>query len=189
MIEDVLGTRFGTIWGLRLLAFAALALILLVPAFGLRYRALRPVELGATGAVRDDALPRSPVVVIALGLALGFLALAPGLAGHPGVTDPRWLALGAGFAHVLAFSVWVGGLALLLAARSRPRPGRWREPSKTALLASAVGRFSTVALVAVAVLLASGVVQSMLQLDAWSDLVEYRLWARDAGEGGAARRS
>ena len=40
VIEDVLATRFGTVWGLRLLDFAALAVLLLAPAVGLRYRTL-----------------------------------------------------------------------------------------------------------------------------------------------------
>ena len=171
VIGDVLGTRFGTIWALRLLDLALLAPILLIAAFGIRYRLMQPVELGATGAAPVDPLPRSVLAVLGLGLGLGFLVLAPGLAGHPGATDPRWASLLASFAHVLAFSVWAGGLALLVGAV--PAATRALEGAgKTRLLAALVDRFSVVALAAVAVLLASGVIQTILQLEAWSELLD-----------------
>ena len=171
VIGDVLGTRFGTIWGIRLLDIVLLAPILLVPAFGIRYRLMQPVELGATGAATVDPLPRSALAVVALGLGAGFLVLAPGLAGHPGVTDPRWASLLASFAHVLAFSAWAGGLAILVFAV--PAATKVLEGGeKTRLLAGLVDRFSVLALVAVGVLLASGVIQAILQLESWSELVE-----------------
>ncbi len=97
--------------------------------------------------------------------------LAPGLAGHPGATDPRWASLLASFAHVLAFAAWAGGLAVLVGAV--PAATKALEGAeKTRLLAGLVDRFSVVALAAVAVLLASGVIQSILQLEAWSELLD-----------------
>lgn len=171
VIEAVLRTDFGTAWGLRLAALVVLGALLLAPRLGLRYALVRPVELGATGVAVRDPLPRNPIAVLALGLAAGYLALAPGLGGHPGASDPRVLALAAGFLHVLAFAVWAGGLALLVTAV----PAATRaldDDDKTPLLATVIWRFSALALAAVAVLLATGVVQSILQLDAWADLVE-----------------
>ena len=56
-----------------------------------------------------------------------------------------------------------------------------------------MGRFSALALAGVAALLAGGILQSLLQLDAVDDLVGHRLRARDPGEGrpraGAPRAS
>lgn len=147
VIGDVLETRFGTAWGLRLADFALLAALLRVP------------------------LPRNGLAVTALGLALGFLTVVPALAGHPGVTDPRAVSLAASVVHVGAFATWAGGLVVLLAAvpaATRAIAGA----EKTALLASVVGRFSAVALSAVAALLATGIVQAVLQLEAWSELVD-----------------
>lgn len=147
VIEAVLGTDFGTAWGLRLIAVGLLAALL------------------------RDPLPRNPAAIVALGLAAGCLALVPGLGGHPGATDPRMVSLAASFAHVLAFAVWAGGLGVLafaVPAATRELAGR----DKTALLAATVARFSAFALAAVGVLLATGVVQSVLQLEALDDLWE-----------------
>jgi copper transport protein len=171
VIGDVLGTRFGEVWGLRFLVLAVLGGLLFVPAVGFRFATLREASLGAAGAAPADPLPASPFVVAATGVALGFLALAPGLAGHPSVGDPRWLSLGANFVHVLAFSVWAGGLVAIVfalpAATSRLEAGE-----RTGLLAETLIRFSGIALVSVAVLLASGIAQAVIQLDSLADLVE-----------------
>ena len=171
VISDELSTRFGTVWGLRLLVFGALGGLILAPGLGLRARSIAPARLGADGLAPTRPLPASGVATAALGLGLGFLAIVPALAGHPGVTDPRSLSLVASFAHVLAFSVWLGGLAMIGGAL--PAATAALEPAdRTRLLAGTLGRFSTVALGAVAVLLATGVVQSILQLDSLSDLVD-----------------
>jgi copper transport protein len=147
VVGDVLGTRFGTAWGLRLADLAVLAVLLRVP------------------------LPRNPVALGAIGLGLGFLTVVPALAGHPGVTDPRAISLAASVVHVGAFSLWAGGLAALLAAV----PAATRElegAEKTRLLARVVAGFSGLALWSVAALLASGVVQAILQLESWGELID-----------------
>jgi copper transport protein len=59
-------------------------------------------------------------------------------------------------------------LLLAVPAATRLLPA----PDRTRLLAGAVTRFSTMALLAVAALVASGVLQSIVQLEAWSDLWE-----------------
>ena len=147
VIGDVLGTRFGTAWGLRLADLAALAVLLRLP------------------------LPRNPLALGAIGLGLGFLTVVPALAGHPGVTDPRALSLAASVVHVGAFSLWAGGLVALLAAV----PAATRElagAEKTRLLARVVAGFSGLALWSVAALLATGIAQAVLQLEAWGELVD-----------------
>jgi copper transport protein len=144
-IGEVLGTRFGTVWGLRLLAFAAFALALVLPLGRRRTWALAPLCL--------------------------FICLTPALAGHPSTTDPTALLIPANALHVIAMAVWVGGVAtLLLAVPAATR--LLTPPDRTDLLAGTVSRFSTLALLAVAALVASGVLQSIVQLEAVSDLWE-----------------
>jgi copper transport protein len=72
---------------------------------------------------------------------------------------------------VLAASAWIGGIAVLVAALPAATR-RLEPPDRTRLLSAAVGRFSTVALVSVAALLVGGIAQSILELDAFDDLVD-----------------
>jgi len=147
VLHDVLATRFGRAWTGRLAAFALIGLVLAVPAAPRR---------------------RGPRWLLAL--PLGYLIVAPALSGHASATD-QWLLVPSDIVHVAAMSAWVGGLAMLVFAL--PRATRELEPAdRTAVLAQCVTRFSTVAVVAVAALVATGVVQSAVQLDAFRDLWE-----------------
>jgi putative copper resistance protein D len=85
-----------------------------------------------------------PVTVAAILLGLG-LVVTPGFSGHASVSGV--VALVADAAHVLAAAVWVGGLAFVVAALVFARGDRWP------LAASSVPRFSTMAVVSVAILL------------------------------------
>lgn len=107
---------------------------------------------------------------------LRFVALGAGLVGvltatlvsHAAATgNPAEMALG--LAHATAASAWVGGVAAMAAVVL---------PSVRALdpveLGRIVGRFSTMALVAVAVLVSTGVIQSFQRLVLIEDLWETR---------------
>jgi copper transport protein len=112
--------------------------------------------------------PRSaPLLRVAQWTSL-LLLLALPLAGHaldPG--QPKVLAPLADLAHVAAASAWLGGLAWLLAVGPHAdADGRLR----------AMRRFSTVALVAVAVLAASGVGRAVTELAA-----VHQLWTTSYG--------
>jgi copper transport protein len=73
--------------------------------------------------------------------------------------------------HVLAAGTWIGGIATLVIAL--PAATRRLEPDeRTRLLAAVLGRFSTLALIAVAALLAGGIAQSVLELRSIGDLVD-----------------
>ena len=169
VIGDVLATRFGTIWGLRLLAWLAVAGLLMLPAARLTAPVLRPAALGASGLA--TASPATAAGVAGLAGLLGFLCLTPALAGHASTTDPTWLLVPANFVHVLCMTVWVGGIGMLLMALPGAT-GRLEQGDRTRLLAAAVGRFSVVALAAVAGLVAAGTVQAIAELDALSDLTD-----------------
>jgi copper transport protein len=138
-------TRFG-----RVNEVAALASVfgVFAAALGYYYPRLRPLAWAAAAV----------------------LVVVPTLRGHaldPG--EPRLLNAAADVGHVAAVTVWLGGLlqlGLLL-----PRVGRALEPAdRTKLSRAVVRRFSTVALLTVVVLAATGSVRAFFELSAAAQL-------------------
>ena len=167
VIGDVLGTRAGTAWGLRLLDWALLGVMLIALSSRRALPALRPASLGAVGQAAPSAGRLAALAPLAL--LLGFLVLSPALAGHAGVSDPTLVLFPANVVHVLAMSVWIGGLALVLLAL--PAATRALDPpDRTRLLSASLARFSPLALASVAALLTTGILQSLFHLTAVSDL-------------------
>jgi copper transport protein len=145
VIREVLGTRFGTVWGLRVADFALIAA--LVVAMGGR---------------------RMPA---ALALPAAFLAVTPALGGHATTQHPVALLAPLDVIHVVAMSAWIGGLVALVVAV--PAATRTLEPAdRTALLSGTLSRFSAVALISVAALIASGTAQAIVHLRSIGDLVD-----------------
>ncbi len=98
---------------------------------------------------------------LALGSALGFLA-AIAWTGHAGSTPGEMgdLHLAADALHLIAAATWMGGLvplALLLAAGRRNKGLAWAS-----LARRAVQRFSTLGIVSVGTLLATGVINAWI---------------------------
>jgi copper transport protein len=126
-------------------------------------RAAMAVAIAVLAAVALRAGGRfTPVTgAAALLLATG-LVITPGFSGHASVEGP--VALVADATHVLAASVWVGGLLFLVSALMLAGRERWT------LAASSVPRFSMMAMVAVAALLIAGTVNGYLQVRAWRGL-------------------
>ena len=84
--------------------------------------------------------------------AAAAVLLLPGIAGHAAQTAPRGVSLLLDWSHLVAGSVWLGGLVgLLVLWASLPAGGR------VAGLATCVPRFSNTAFVSVMILLASGI--------------------------------
>jgi copper transport protein len=142
VVSSVTGTRFGT----YALTRAGIAAALCVAALVAR----------AQGARHG-----SPALVAALLLAAG-LVVTPGLSGHASVSGP--LSVVADAAHVQAAGVWTGGLAFVVLGLVLTRGNRWD------LAATSVPRFSTLAVVSVAVLIVAGAVNGYLQVRAWRGL-------------------
>jgi copper transport protein len=116
------------------------------------------VCLIALAAARRPATDfSSPLLVPAVALVA-----TPALSGHASVSGD--LSLAADLGHVAAASVWTGGLAFLVAALLAAGAERWT------LAARAVPRFSTLAVVSVAVLIAAGAVNGYEQVGAWRGL-------------------
>ncbi len=121
-------------------------------------------ELVAIGAVWAAATDGNSRRKQAVAVAAAGLALTPGLGGHAG-TGSAWVVI-ADTGHVLAASMWVGGLATVVSALMLSGPGRGE------LARQVWPRFSTAALVSVGVLVVAGVIGSFQNVDSWSELWE-----------------
>lgn len=111
---------------------------------------------------RPEREGRSVAALLALSGALAAAAavlVLPGAVGHAGQTSPRGIAVPLDWLHLVAGSVWVGGLiGLLVVWRSLPAGER------VAGLVVCVPRFSNVAFVSVLVLLGTGVGATVIHL-------------------------
>jgi copper transport protein len=136
-------TAFGRGYVDMMLCFAlfcvAAWVALLVDRPGRRSRSLAEI-LAETGAL----------------LAAGAALVLPGAVGHAGQTSPRGLSVPIDWLHLIAGSVWLGGLVGLLVLWFTAGSGR-----RVATLSVVVPRFSTVALGSVALLLATGTVATI----------------------------
>jgi copper transport protein len=117
---------------------------------------------------RPERRERSAAGILALTGALGAAGatlLVPGIAGHAGQTTPRGLSLAFDWLHLVAGSIWVGGLiGLLVLAASLPAAKR------VAGLVVSVPRFSNTALVSVLLLIGSGIGSSVQELPTFASL-------------------
>ena len=132
LLDATLHTTFGTAHSVRLLLLGALGVLL-------------------SAQLRNGQRTRLAEVGGALGIGI---VLTYAASGHAESENPRWLAMTSYSAHLAAMSVWVGGLAYLLAA-VLPR----RDPVE-------IGRvlpvFSRTAMYCVTVLAVSGTYQAWL---------------------------
>jgi copper transport protein len=117
---------------------------------------------------RPDRPRRSIAELLAqTGAVLAGLAILvlPGAAGHAAQTSPRALTMTLDFVHLLAGSIWIGGLVGLVLLWQAVAGAR-RVPA----LALIVPRFSTVAFGSVMLILASGIWASVIHLPTFSSL-------------------
>jgi copper transport protein len=163
VIGDVLGTRFGVVWALGIGAWLVVGVLAAPPR---PVPVLRPAAVGATGLALP---PTSRLAALAVPLAL--LSALPALGGHASVQSPVALLTPANILHVIAMSAWLGGVAVLVLVL-RAATARLEGGERTRLLAAVVARFSTLAGVAIAVLLASGIVQGLVEVRTVPNLVD-----------------
>jgi copper transport protein len=141
-VRDVLfDTRFGRCWIARLFLVIALA----IPA---------SIAIGwpKQSSARPLSSTRLPWLIGALVGAASLLTLP--LSGHAAAADSAWIAIASDWIHLAAAAVWLGGLVYLVA--STFALSRVEEPSAALLAASLARRFSTMALVALAIVIGSG---------------------------------
>jgi len=144
-------TQFGFAWAMRLLLGITLAACLLLRR--------------TTTAIWPGVL-----ATLLAGGYLGSLAFAGH--GEEGLGLDRNIHLAADFLHLVAAGLWLGGLiplALLLAYL-----GRYREEAWVTTACDAAGRFSTLGILAVGVLLISGTINASFLVGGIQSLIDTR---------------
>jgi copper transport protein len=140
-----------------------------------RWLLWRAAMLAAAGAAAGWLLARPGArgPLLALGLAGGAGMLVHALAGHAaGPSSLRALNLLAQWVHLLAVGAWIGGLAWLFAGlRGNAAAGSTRQM---------VLRFSRLAGIGLAVVVATGVARTVDELGGWGRLADTGFgWALD----------
>lgn len=163
IVKDTLESRFGRVWGLRAIDWLALV-TLLITGRALGHEPIPSMPDAANKGERPvPPSPPSRVLVALLGLGAAYLALTPALAGHASVESPVAVFFPSDVLHVLAASVWVGGIAcLLLVLPVATR--RLEGPERGRLLLAVLARVSRPALAAVLVIALTGVVQAYIDV-------------------------
>ena len=157
--EVLADTRFGELLQLR----AGLLFVLFAVAAWqfLGEHGAGQIPTAATAAGRTVPMVAMGVLAAA---TLGVVAEQ----GHASQTDRPWLQVPAEAVHIGAAGIWLVGLAgIAVAARRLPRIA---SGDGSTLAARLIGRYSTVALVLVAVVVATGVVRTLGELDAPAQL-------------------
>jgi copper transport protein len=142
-LRQVVDARFGTAALVRAGLLVALAIYAFVPI--------------AHGRRAARFATETPLALLGIGVAATFAYAGHGFTG-------RWPVVGfvLDTSHVVAASLWLGGLVLLAMALRRQFDGRES--------ARALGRFSRLALPAIGVVVLSGVLQGWRQIGTWSAL-------------------
>jgi len=164
ILREVLGTKSGTFWGGAAAAWFVVGGLAQAQLGGTAKRApvLRAASVGATGLALPAAGSGTRSILPFL-VPAAFVVMVPALAGHGTTQHPIAVMLPSNLVHVASMALWVGGLAallLVLPAATRELAGA----DRTRLLSAALLRFSPLALGAVAVLLATGLVQSYVEI-------------------------
>jgi len=148
-IGDVLDTRWGERWLLRNLVLIQPALLVGALLLGLKNRRL--------------------LAYCALIGAAGYLAITSSVS-HGAAGGGSFWAVASDFVHLLATSVWLGMLGLLILlllwARKHMQAG-----TRYFVIASALQRFSVLAVISVALLLFTGTVNSIIEVGKAGDLL------------------
>ncbi len=174
IIEDTLDSRFGTVWGLRAIDWLLLG-ALLFSAKAMRRDVVSRVRVGSQegesqgSAVAKLTPPPSRLLLALLTIGSAYLAITPALAGHASIESPVAVFFPSDVLHVLAGSVWVGGIACLLIAL----PGATRRlegGERSRLLLATLARFSPIALGAVVVIAVTGVIQAYIDVRSFHGL-------------------
>jgi copper transport protein len=163
IVNNTVESRFGEVWGARAIDWILLGVLLLAS----RATGATVIPVLAPDASDPEGVAhvrRPPGVVVAL-LAIGsaYLAITPALAGHASIESPTGVFFASDALHVLAASIWVGGVACLLIAL----PGATRQlegPERSRLLLATLARFSPLALGSVIVIAATGVIQAYIDV-------------------------
>lgn len=159
VVTEMASTRFGIVSLAKLGVLVAAAALWVVAR-----RPFRPGLAESVGAA--TARPSLPVWMVAAGGAMAALLVAsPGVAGHAGTTPPLLANIPADALHVFAAAAWLGGLLILLVA-AFPAVRGLGAHDRVATLAPVVTRYSDMAVLAIALLVASGLFRTWTEVRA-----------------------
>jgi copper transport protein len=150
--ETLFGTQYGLFWGLRILQFLMLGVILY------------------SGVIwRQSRVRRSGW----LGLGIALLALLPfSMTSHAAAVSAGVnVAIVTDWLHLAATSVWIGGLVALMGAAILPARTLEPEDHQT-VFADLIPRFSTLAVISVVILVLSGIYSTWLQVGSLTAMQE-----------------
>jgi putative copper export protein len=153
-------TRFGFMYLMRFPLLVGLGVLLIS----------RVREWALAGAGDDRSAPGRGWWVGWLGLSFGLLATSS-LAGHASVAQPTTISVLNDMLHLGSGSVWFTGIIVLALVL----PDGWRglqAEDRVGLLAPSVARFSTVAMISIAIVGATGTLNSFLDIGHLGDLVD-----------------
>ena len=102
---------------------------------------------------------------------LVYLCLCPALSGHGSSQSPVALNFPVNAIHVGAMAIWLGGLAALLLVLPAATRSATTPADRGRLLAGPLGRFSALALVMVALIMATGLIQAYVYVRHLGDLL------------------
>lgn len=169
VLELVSDTRVVEAWLVRIIAWLALACVVVAIMRSRRMPVLQRATLGARGTAIAPGPSRTYGLLLVA--AIGALVITAPAAGHAGSHEPSGLLICADTVHLLCMCVWLGGLVLLAVALPLAISALAAQDAAS-LLATVVGRFSRMALLAVTLLLLSGVVNSIVLVASFDALVE-----------------
>src|SRR5581483_5902888 len=153
VVRDVAKTDFGMMWSIRVGVWLVFALVRALAVRRERAPVLRPATLSSAGQAMSRRFPHPKLALVGVA-PLAFLTLSPALAFH-----------------VLAMSAWLGGITMIAFALPKATR-RLQTTDRTRLLAGVVGRFSTLAGIAIAVVVATGLIQSLVLVRHLHNLVD-----------------
>jgi copper transport protein len=162
-LSATLGDRYGRLILVRLVALA-LAVPLLRAALRRPPAPSRTAAIQGTAAIQRKAVLQGKIELAALGAVV---AATFGMIGHGGTGELGGLASAAMSVHLVAISVWLGGLAVLAGCLLWPG-GR----AQAADLVRVLPLWSRTAMASVALIVATGVYQSLREVAAVPALVE-----------------
>ncbi len=160
MLDVATESDWGRYWSWRITA-AVLAGLALFAAIQLRRD--DPYTQKAEDLEEMSLITETPMGIGAIALG-GIFLLLIALTSHNAATpnDIRWFAIGTDIVHVVAATIWIGGIAyLLMASVITARVPDLRSSSVHLEFAA---RFAPWAIFAVTILVASGIVSSLMQV-------------------------
>lgn len=162
VLQSTLESRFGAVWSGRAVDWLVIAGVLAITG-AMRHPLVPPAPAPAPAPADHDTTAPPQVLTALLAICAAYLALTPALAGHASLESPRGVFFPSDVLHVLAASVWVGGIACLLLAL----PTATRElvgSDRSRLLLGVLARFSPLALAAVVTIALTGVLQAYIDV-------------------------